>query len=99
MFNGGKIHIIGSTLLKCSRNGKSFDIKFLVVKDNVQTILGCEDSQKCGIIKVVQNDLIKKEKINSIEKIDVDILKDYKSLFHGKGCLGGNYKIIIDETV
>lgn len=99
MFNGGKLKVIGNTLLKCSRNGKCYDIKFLVVKENVQTILGCKDSQKCGIIKVVQNDLNKNEEINSVEKFDIDVLNDYKSLFHGKGCLGGDYKIIIDETV
>ena len=36
-----------------------FTLKFFIINQDVQAILGCKDSQKCGFIKVEENDIVK----------------------------------------
>ena len=56
MYNKAKITSLGTTKLKCQRNDKNYWIEFVVVKENLNTIIGCETSQKCGFIKVLECD-------------------------------------------
>jgi len=50
MYNEQVIQSIGNVNLKCERNGSKFHINFVVVTEDLQTILGCKTSQECGFI-------------------------------------------------
>jgi len=82
VYNGGNIEVIGKVELKCQRRDKSLLLSFLVVKNSVQTIIGCQDSQKFGFIKVLVNDLATPGNEVNILEVDID---DYNDLFIGKG--------------
>ena len=97
-YNGSKINTIGSCFLKCFRRRKCINIKFLVVEHNVQTILGCRDSQRFGFIKVLENDYNKGFK-TSKDILMVDVQNEFSDLFTGRGEMGKPLKIEIDETV
>lgn len=43
-YNGNIIKSIGNVTLECTRNNKSFKITFAVVRENLETILGCKSS-------------------------------------------------------
>ena len=56
LYDGGKIKSIGDIEVSCTRRGKFHLIKFLVVKENVVPVIGCKDSQRLSLLKVLQND-------------------------------------------
>ena len=97
MYNGTRTKTLGSKLLKCYRNGKYYLIKFLVVKKNVQTIIGCKDSQRCKFIKVLENDEINYVDSNTLDKDE--LLNTYGDVFSGRGILGKEYEIVLDPSV
>ena len=54
--NKEKIKSLGTKKIACVREGKIFTLKFHVVNENVPSVIGFEDSQKCNFIKVLVND-------------------------------------------
>lgn len=72
MYSGHGIHTRGKVNLKCSRKGKTFDIEFLIVPQDLDTILGCETSQKCGFLKVIENDYIRLENQRNVYHVNVE---------------------------
>ena len=58
MYNGSKITSIGRVKLLCNRKSKFMPIEFLVVKEKVQPIISCKDSEKFGFIVILENDFV-----------------------------------------
>jgi len=56
VYDGNKIQSIGNVSLNCARKGEQYNIDFVVIDKDVNTILGCESSQKCGFLKIMECD-------------------------------------------
>lgn len=97
VFNGNNIEVIGSVMLETLRKHKVYTFKFFVVKEDVQTIIGCQDSLRYGFLKILDED--KMPSIHSLDASELVDITEYDCLFKGKGTLGNQYKIIIDEDI
>ena len=92
MYNGTKITTVGSIYLKCSRNGKKYYIIFLIFKENVSAILGYRDCEKCGFIKIMENDVMK---IHETSRYNIDICSEFGDVFNGRGKLEINTEYML----
>lgn len=66
---------------------------------NVQTIIGCTDSQRFGFILVKENDYVQGKNILKETVSSVDVQKEFRDVFKGRGYLGEPLKFEVDETV
>ena len=83
-YTGNILPILGQCKLTCE--GK--DLEFFVVRTNQSPILCFKASQELGLIKVILN----------INKAD-SLVKQYKDVFEGLGCLKTPYRIKVDLSV
>ena len=86
-YGGFTIPIKGKCTLPVIRKGKEYDVPFTVVKGKEQALLGKKYCQLLGYIELIQT--VSQDKI----------VKKYPEVFNGLGCLPGEVKITIDETV
>ena len=87
---------VGKCNLTCKKGEVSQNAEFQVVDKELRPRLGAETCQKLNFIKVLVNDkvngLLGDETIKSLLTKEV-IMKEYKDVFEGLGCIGGNYHI------
>ena len=83
-YTGNALPIIGQCKLTCE--GK--DLEFFVVRTDQRSILCFKASQDLGLIKVVLN----------TNKTD-SLVKQFKDVFEGLGCLKTPYRIKVDPSV
>ncbi|KAL8597750.1 hypothetical protein ACOMHN_001709 [Nucella lapillus] len=98
VYNGATIKAQGKTQLELTnpRTGNNFKADFVVVKEDLTTLLGKKTSEDMGLITVhYQN-------FESIAKVgeSTDILSNYADVFSGdQGSLPGIAHFQVDETV
>nr|CAI5846562.1 unnamed protein product [Callosobruchus analis] len=92
-YTGDKLEVLGFCNIKCENKNKLYTLKFYVVNSNTESILGLESSVMLGLIMKIDN-----VKCQNAQEYS-DLVKEYKDLFTGTGCLGEPYHISIDENV
>lgn len=93
-YSGGDIIVIGRCNLKVLYKGQSYIIDFIIADVSSPPILGRYSCQELGVIK-----LTLAVTTNSQDEFTSGILNDYSDVFEGIGCMPGEYKICIDNTV
>lgn len=61
-----EIKSLGTKKLACVREGHEFTLKFHIVNENVPSVIGYEDAQRLGFIKVLVNDNPNAKSLHSI---------------------------------
>ena len=108
MYNKSKLRPLGKCKLKLRnpRNQKLYQLQFEVVdKDGSVPLLGKKASEAMKLIKVHYENIMAIDSIVTSEKPTdgqwtlAQIQADYADVFSGDGCLEGEYKMEIDDTV
>lgn len=80
-FCGNYIPILGSCILKWVYKKQIHCLRFIITKNNCQSVLGKDACEELGLIK----------RVFTIK------IEQYEDLFHGLGKLPGRYDIVIEE--
>ena len=84
-YNGSRIRAEGTIILKCKVKGKIYPIKFYIVNNNTQPILGLNTCVQLNLVKRVNN-----LEINNSNSSDKEvIINEYKTVFEGLGKFPG----------
>lgn len=88
-YTGDKLQVTGVCTLKAKKNNRIYKIDFYVVETKIPVILGLSSCLELEII----------EKINNIneENSYAGVLKEYKEIYLGIGCLSRLYHIKLKE--
>ena len=106
MYNGTTMSPLGKSTLTCAKGEISKDVDFFIVDQDVRPLLGAETCQELNLIKVMVDDILDPETVNSVNDkpqtsvLTKDrILKDYSDVFEGLGCMDGLYHMEVDDNV
>lgn len=108
MYNQSKVRPLGKCKLKVRnpRNHKLYRLEFQVVDNNCTVpLIGKRASEAMKLIKVHYENILAIDSIVTTEKPATSqwsleqIKTEYADVFRGDGCLEGEYKIEIDNTV
>ena len=106
MYIGTTMSPLGKSTLTCAKGEISKDVDFFIVDQDVRPLLGAETCQELNLIKVMVDDILDPETVNSVNDkpqtsvLTKDrILKDYIDVFEGLGCMDGLYHMEVDENV
>ena len=90
---------MGKAQIKCTYNGKSYDLTFQVLNNNVTPLLSAETGTRLGLLSVQAN-LVNNSNVNGMcYTVDDDLITEYEDTFTGLGCLPGKYHIEVDKNV
>ena len=90
---------MGKAQINCAYNGKSYDLTFQVLNNNVTPLLLVETSTRLGLLSVQVN-LVNSSNVNGMcYTVDDDLITEYKNTFTDLGCLARKYHIKVDENV
>ena len=76
-FGGTQLHTCGKTTIICQHKGRSYDIEFEVVDQNVPSILGLKGCIKMNLI----------QQVDAIQVHAQNIFSKYSDVFDGLGCI------------
>ena len=106
MYNGTTMSPLGKSTLTCAKGEISKDVDFFIIDQDVRPLLGAETCQELNLIKVMVDDILDPETVNSVNDkpqtsvLTKDrILKDYSDVFEGLGCMDGLYHMEVDDNV
>ena len=106
MYNGTTMSPMGKSTLTCAKGEISKDVDFFIIDQDVRPLLGAETCQELNLIKVMVDDILDPETVNSVNDkpqtsvLTKDrILKDYSDVFEGLGCMDGLYHMEVDDNV
>ena len=108
MYNGSTMSPLGKCTLRCTKGEVRKDVDFFIVDEDVRPLLGAETRQELNFIKVMVNDIPNSETVNSVNVkcqpkrgvlTEEQILKDYRDVFEGLGCMEGLCHLEVDQTV
>ena len=89
-YTGSDLKVIGSCRIPCFIKGRYYYLDFYVVNSDTQAILGLDSSINLNLIMRVDS----LDSVNANEY--TDIIKKYKDLFSGIGCIKKKYHIEIE---
>lgn len=105
-YSGDKIPVHGSCMMNIDYKGKKTNFHFLIAENNVIPILGEKAPDKLGLIKGVftiaeeeQDSNVENNYFKCEEASTQEIVKQYKDVFEGLGCLPGEHRIEVNERV
>ena len=77
------------------QNGHMFRVHCHIVNGNVTPLLSLKSSQQLGLITIVDSDTVNvvTEQTLSSNVLNDPVLRQYKDVFQGLGCLEGEYTI------
>ncbi|GLV46580.1 hypothetical protein CBL_21312, partial [Carabus blaptoides fortunei] len=94
-FGGEILKPKGEVNIECEYKGRKRKLLFQVVETNRKPIIGCNSCEKLGLVQI-KADLLA---INERKLINKDyILKEYKDVFNGLGCIQEEHKLVIEEN-
>lgn len=93
---GDALSTLGTCLLQCYRDSVSHKIKFIVVNNNTQPILGLETCVALNLIQKVES--LERNSLNSMQNSLGRLLGKYSQLFSGIGCLKQTHHITLREN-
>ncbi|XP_060076924.1 uncharacterized protein K02A2.6-like [Ylistrum balloti] len=104
MFNKTETKPLGKRRVRVVNpaTGKRNSVEFVIVRGNVQAILGAQASQQMGLITVNKNVCIQTEGLERVQAVktdDQDLTLKYNSVFEGLGKLPGKLQLEVDRTV
>ena len=107
MHDHSKRKALGSARLKVEHNGNKHELNFVIVNQKVTPLLGLKSCQGMGLVKImvpgvhapVNNVAATPEKAVSESIISDPVLSPFADVFHGIGCLPGEYSISLDRNV
>ena len=103
-YSGNSIPIKGTCVLTVNRKQQVFKLHFVVVSESRTPIIGVSACSKLGLVKrvyMVDKDQYsnsqepKQKEVSTVQ----NLTESYKDVFEGLGCLPGEHKIQLDETV
>lgn len=100
-FGGSTVNVLGQCSVNAclsKRRGKSTNIDFLIVKENVATVLGKFDCVRLGLVHRNSGGVVNQLKNESSEIIK-SIPPKFNNLFKGLGCLKGEFNLKVDPQV
>ena len=99
VYNGLIIEPVGKAQINCAYNGKSYDLTFQVLNNNLAPLLSAETYTRSGLLSVQAN-LVNSANVNGMYyTVDDSLITEYEDTFTGLGCLPGKYHIEVDENV
>ena len=109
MHDHSKRKALGSARLKVGHNGNKHELNFVIVYQEVTSLLGLKSSQGMGLVKICVpgvstpvNNIVAVPKIESVVSEDVTkdpVLSPFADVFQGIGCLPGEYNIQLNKDV
>ncbi|GBM17583.1 Mitogen-activated protein kinase kinase kinase 5 [Araneus ventricosus] len=93
-FGGDVLKPIGQITLNCLKDSKCFPVTFQIANTNDNPLLSAKACQELNLIEIKAGVL----KISSPLKDDA-ILKKYKKVFEGTGCIKGDYHLETKSNV
>ena len=107
MHDHSKRKALGSARLKVEHNGNKHELNFVIVDQRVTPLLGLKSCQGMGLIKImvpgvhapVTSVAATPEKAVSESIITDPVLSPFADVFHGIGCLPGEYSMSLDGNV
>ena len=66
MYNGTTMSPLGKSTLTCAKGEISKDVDFFIVDQDVRPLLGAETCQELNLIKVMVDDILDPETVNSV---------------------------------
>ena len=90
-YSGHKLDSAGKATLLINTKNKYVPVEFEVVKGNTTPVLGLKTCMELKLISRVYT-------VNTGSENTEDILLDYDDLFHGLGCLPGEYNIQLNDN-
>lgn len=92
-YTGESVPVKGSCVVTLKHKGQRLKTQLLIVEKSVQPILGLSVCEKLDLVRRVFV-------VNSQTGTDHDsLMREYKDVFEGLGCLPGEHKISVDDTV
>ena len=91
-YSGHLIKPIGVTSITCRYRDQDFKVNFYIVKSEVQAVLGAKTCQEMRMIQRIHS-------LTPSDPLPEDIVKSYRHLFKGLGCLPGMHTIQVDKTI
>ena len=96
-YNDEPIKTVGVCIARIEINGKFKNVKFVVVPENLQSIIGANDSERLGLVK--RNSNVKKVHVVKCEDLSTETVhKEYGEVFKGLGRLEGKCPIHLKEN-
>ena len=93
VYNGSIIKPVGKAQINCAYNGKSYNLTFQVLNNNVTPLLSAETCTCLGLLSV-QINLVNSSNVNGMcYTVDDDLITECKDTFRGLSCLPGKYHI------
>lgn len=106
-FNDQPIPYMGVFRASLSGEGRTISALFVLVEEDRQPILGLKASEGLGLIKrvhVIDSALVTTRGAAHSKRMDIcadsttEIVREYKDVFQGIGCLPNQYKIQLKEN-
>lgn len=103
MHNKAQVQPKGAAWLQMERKGHKYDAYFIVVAGDVTPLLSLRLSQLLGLVRIVDSDTVNEVQATTQEQgigcnLQDPILKQYRDVFEGLGCLQGEYTIQLDPN-
>lgn len=96
-YTGDTLSTLGTCFLQCYRNSVSHAIRFFVVNNNAQPILGLQTCVALNLIQKIES--LEKNSVNLTQNGLEGLLEKYSQLFSGIGCLKQTHHITLRENV
>ena len=95
MHNNAHVRPKGTSWITVQQNGHTFRVHCYIVNGNGTPLLSLKSSQQLGLIKIVDSDTVNvvAEQTSSSNVLNDPVLRQYKDLFQGLGCLEEEYTI------
>lgn len=90
-YSGHQLKPVGETSVPVKVKDKVHDIKFQIVDQTAETIIGAETCEKLQLVKRIHS-------VTETKSIN-DILSKYPKIFNGLGCMPGKHHINIDKEI
>ena len=101
-FGGSQTNVLGKVFLDGMKKGTEFNLKFYVVDISHNPLLSAKTSLSLGLIKLCnatyKNNDKRAEEIK-LEKEAEDLVKKYKDIFNGYGCLKDQVDLEVDKNI
>lgn len=92
-YTGERVPVKGGCIATFEHRGKKIKAKLLIVGKSVKPILGLQACEKLNLVKRVY--VVSSQPANDHDSL----MEEYRDCFEGLGCLPGEHKIQVDESV
>ncbi|XP_063381956.1 uncharacterized protein LOC134668401 [Cydia fagiglandana] len=91
-YSGGEIKVLGRCNLKLRHRNNDYILKFIIADTDSPPILGRDSCQELNVVKLILS-------VDSHKDFKTKFLEEYADVFEGIGCMPGEYRIALDDSV